>query len=229
MNKREMHTVVEDLEYIESRWMLNPGDQELRRGSAILRRLLIDGALERCWRAVGMRGELNITAPNIDSIMAKQSSEGGRVVLLVALGARYRGAEVAAIFLHIAHEGQKANPPNVGESGPPYSRYTIRKYLISSSGIQQEEDDKHPGGLKTTTISRADVIKYVANNLGGVHIGPSSHTKGRRVAERVSKFEGTMNILDKDPIFFEILAIGQRLVQSPDVKTMIQKVRGTHA
>ena len=44
MNRAQIQTVVEDLEYLSSDWVKDISDPEVRRGSAILRRLLVEDA-----------------------------------------------------------------------------------------------------------------------------------------------------------------------------------------
>lgn len=218
----EIRTVIEDLNYIRHAWVSDPSDAELWRGSAILRRILIEGNLERCWRALGFNKELIIRAPNIDIVFSDRSNL--QIPILFALGAEYRGIEIATMKLEEAPEGYvEGTKPSGLEKLGHYTDYSVHKYLQSSSAIKQEIDENRPGHFRTIGIARADVIKYVANNLGGVHIGESRHVKGRKIAMRVSRFERCAEIFGKDALFYEILAIGQCLTKSQSIKEMLDR------
>jgi hypothetical protein len=45
-----LKTVVEDLTYLKDEWDQNIDDAAIRRGSTVLRRLLVNGELQRAWR-----------------------------------------------------------------------------------------------------------------------------------------------------------------------------------
>ena len=68
-------------------------------------------------------------------------------------------------------------------------------------------------------VGRRAVIKYVANKLGGVHM-ETNRNDNDSLLERGS----SMKFLDKPAVYFELLSIGQTLVNSDDAATFIAHV-----
>lgn len=70
-------------------------------------------------------------------------------------------------------------------------------------------------------ISRHTVIKYVANKLGGAHHDKRRGTDKENLAfvllDKVGRDMG-LRLLDKPAVYFELLAIGQALAKSPDLR-----------
>ena len=73
-------------------------------------------------------------------------------------------------------------------------------------------------------VSRADVIKYIANVKGGVHL---SQSEGEREAELIRKVEGTAETFSFnkiDGLHGELVAIAQAVGQSEDANRYVQKI-----
>ena len=76
-------------------------------------------------------------------------------------------------------------------------------------------------------VSRRDVIKHVANEMGGVHVDKNASCKIRELLEGAEK---TLFIQTKDgsylrTYFIEILAIGQSIGRSADFQSLAAKIR----
>lgn len=52
MTRDDLRLVAEDLEYL-AEWGPDITDREIRHGSAVLRRLLVEGVYGTAWRAIG--------------------------------------------------------------------------------------------------------------------------------------------------------------------------------
>lgn len=219
MNEDELNTVIEDLEFFRDEWEGDISEAAVRRGSAILRRLLVEGNLGKAWRATEYVKEPNIVGVNLD--LQIDALNKGKIYVALAGGGTRSGITAGGVFIV---KGASSPPPTpIGEDGKPmdatafleYS-FSLTKYLESACAVV----DGH-------VIKRREIIKYMANVKGGVHLGTSSHARDseRILIRRVSKLEKRVNMCSMDGLFFELLSIGQSLAQSPDMAELINKVR----
>jgi len=81
--------------------------------------------------------------------------------------------------------------------------------------------------ISSVKINRAEVIKYVANVLGGVHHDAKRKGTplGRKYALMDSVRKGELQVAGKDTIYYELLSIGQRLVKSQDVQKLMRHIK----
>ncbi len=199
----DVKTVIEDIEYIHDHWGNGATDAELRRGSAILRRLLVEQILSHAWRHKGFEKEPHIVAPNIDD--AFDGFDIQKIKTALAGGAKNQGTYIAGICIN---EGSTAPTPS--EEFIEFD-FSLSSYLNSSCAIVE--------GKK---ISRRELIKYMANVKGGVHLGSSkTRTKEKEVIKRVSKLDGKVKAFNNEGLYFEILSTGQALANSADVQKLI--------
>jgi hypothetical protein len=76
--------------------------------------------------------------------------------------------------------------------------------------------------VEGTTISRIELVKYVVNKLGGAHYD----SKREKDYQRLLDYAGQHYALaGKNSVYFELLSIGQRLVKSPDIVKLRDKLR----
>ena len=143
----------QDLQHLRDTWGDSVADDELRRGSAVLRRLLVDGELQRAWLAAGRLREPCVHANGL---------AGG------ILGARHEiafatpgGARVNGVVL----DGQCL-----------LARAMTPEELVKAPVLTVKQDQglrafvEGPGAvIEGEPISRRVIIKYVANALGGIH------------------------------------------------------------
>ena len=70
-------------------------------------------------------------------------------------------------------------------------------------------------------ISRRMLIQYVANKLGGAHWSPGrGKTKQDMLFALLDQVSQNVILADKNAVYFELLSIGQALVNSPDIQTL---------
>ena len=65
----DIQVVVEDLEYLRADWGGTISNPVVRRGSALLRRLLVENAYGNAWRALGFHGEPKVRAVDLNQII----------------------------------------------------------------------------------------------------------------------------------------------------------------
>ena len=213
-DKSLVETVVSDLEYLGNTWGSRVDDNTLRRGSTQLRLLLIDNTLQKAWKAVGFQREPIIIAPRLETLLDSVPSD--YLLFAQAGGGNYEGTRISCSYLIRQLKGSQ--PVTIPE------------------GIQHIE---HPFGLRELgrscalfiegrRIARAEVIKYVANKLGGAHLDFSrSAIATESVYQLLDRRAAAFMIGDKNAVYYELLSIGQLLARAPDVQKLIGVVRSS--
>ncbi|HOX87943.1 MAG TPA: hypothetical protein PLY04_18340 [bacterium] len=212
MTPEELRYVAEDLEYLRT-WGADISEPDIRRGSAVLRRLIVESVYSNAWRAAGLHKEPRLIAVDLNNIVA--AGDLDKVVFVLAAGAEFRGLYVATAMMN---EGAVApEPPNpalLRENGFPGERlYGISEYTKSHSAYAFGK-----------WISRSDVIKYIANVKGGVHLTPSQRKREAELIARVDKIERRINAMGTDGLLLEIVAIAQAIGRSEDANKFIARI-----
>ena len=203
-------TVIEDLEHFRDVWTGTLPDPDIRRGSASLRRLLIEGEYGAAWRALGRSREPTLPAPDLEAMLG--SFDRAKVDCALAGGAEHGGIYAAGLCLV-----QGGVPPTPAKEAVLFDRpYSLSQYLASACAY-----------VTSTPITRRDLIKYMANVKGGVHLASNSHARKREkeLISRVAALEGRVNHHSKDGLYFELLSVGQFLGRSPDCHALIDDFR----
>jgi len=193
----EKAAVAADLAYLRKwlaprSWRDAPPQDEIRLGSLVLRRLLLEREIVGVWHAVGFPGEPDIVAVDLLATVAAQGP--GAPEFALAGSARLSGSEFQGV--------------PVGKAAPktPIRVWPLSKYLESPSIL-----------LGRTAITRREVIKYVAH-LNGAPEAPSA--KGRKqeqeFATRMARLEARANTYRPSAFQLELYSIGQTLAQTPD-------------
>lgn len=211
--------VAEDLDFLSREWNQDIDDASLRRASPILRSLLIEGKLGKI--AHDCEKSLRIMAPAINRVITE--TELKEKVYFQAGGAKYKGMEVQAISIvnrALSENEIKANYERdkkaIGKSYPVKLGVFLRQPSFVVDGI---------------LIYREEVIKYVSNKLGGAHYDDARETdaKGEAALNRkyllLDKVRSGTNIADKNAIYYELLSIGQRVVNSRDVRHLQKQLQ----
>ena len=194
---QEKARMAEDLTYfrkwLELRaWSDAPPPEEIRRGSLLLRRLLLDRELMRAWQSAGFEKEPRIVAVDLPATVAAQGP--GRPEFALAGSARSTAPEAEGVLLW------KSSRP-----GPPLCVYPLSHYLESASIF-----------LGRATISRREVVKYLAQVNGAT---PAASIKGRRqeqeFAGHMARLEAKANTYRPGALHLELFSIGQTLAQAP--------------
>jgi hypothetical protein len=240
--------LVEDLEHIgEISNRVESSPAELRRLSAVIRRILVDEDLKKI--AAPRLGQIKIEAPNNEGFYAVEKH--ARVLFFASGGAQVFGVTWTGLCLS-----------NAGQ--PPYAGKIKRAVALFDSIF----DDKERGtvALRLDTFlsqrvlcymsewySRRDAIKYIANVRSGVHSGKSddrtpdlgplistayyrfasgrveAHAFGEPVAFVDDPDKGpvpkSFPTTEIDPVLIEVLAAGVLMASSPQVQELEKIIR----
>jgi hypothetical protein len=205
--------VSEDLEFLFEEWNQDIDDASLRRTSPILRSLLIEGQLGKIAHEAGK--EIRILAPEIcrlvtdDELKQKKYYQAG--------GAKYKGMQVQSTSLI-----DRAMSSEEIRASYEHTKDVIGKNYPVKLGVFLKQTSFVVDGV---LINREEVIKYVANKLGGAHYDStrsnSSQKSGLSLEDKYALLDKVRNgviVADKNAIYYELLSIGQRLVNSRNVQ-----------
>jgi hypothetical protein len=212
MDNDSLIAVAEDLEYL-SHWGSDISNAEIRRGTAVLRRLLAEDAYGAAWRAIGEIKQPTLLAVDLSLMLGQNSSQ---VVYALAGGALFRGVQMACMMVNKGGKPIGNEPPKpIRENGYPFERmFTLSEYLSSSSGVV---DSRH--------FNRREVIKYLANVKGGVHLSPQQRKHEEKLIARLGKIEKKIMMHSTDGLLVEAVAIGQSLGSSQDAMNFVKKIK----
>ncbi len=77
-----------------------------------------------------------------------------------------------------------------------------------------------------TAVSRRHVVKFVANRLGGAHFDPRGKKSRKREEEEEERLfdlmDRAVHVVRLPLVYYELLSIGQSLVNSEDIKRLLQ-------
>jgi len=205
-------SVAEDLEHLRDDWDRDPRTDVIRRGSAILRRLLVDGVLAEAWRHHGFVGSPIIPAPDLLLLVGRDPQA---VDVAVAGGAHYAGIYSGGATLMKGSDPPKL-PDDVDPSWFMSRPWPLSDFVESAAVI-----------IDGQIIKRREIIKYFANIAGGVHLTRSSRVRKKEedLARRIRRVEGRVQIHVADGLYFELLSIGQAVAKAADVARLASAIR----
>jgi hypothetical protein len=209
-----LNVVAEDLGYLKSEWNQSVEDAALRRGSTVLRRLLVDGELQRAWKAAGFTREPTITCSTLAPVMRRYPLKAIQVA--AAGGAQYSIGEMRG-FVALNYSASQDEIGDAFKDGLPSENIGLRSFVESPAMIVFGE-----------IVARRVLIKYVANKLGGAHHDPK---RGKNHEESLFVLlDGVRNsyrLLDKPILYFELLSVGQAIAGSPDIQQLQARLTGS--
>lgn len=208
-----LEIVSQDILYVRREWDEDIDDASLRRGSTVLRRLLVENELQRAWRAVGLDGQPMITTPAFSSTLESIALE--KLVFATAGGARYKGAQLSGIYLELTNEIHEAKIEKLREGGPPLEAMSLTQFVDGTCVV-----------VSGQVVSRRLLIKYISNKLGGAHYDPK-RSLDEPVFSLLDSARERIQILDKPAVYFELLSIGQALAITPDIGKFLSVVEKT--
>jgi hypothetical protein len=214
---RELQTVVSHLAYLDRAWGEEVDDEEVVRSSNVLRILLIDGWYGRAWRMVGNTGEPSVRAVDLEALFADRELHEDQFIQ--AGGAVSYGSEVSG-WTEI--RGRPFNEEEIrrgyervmkaqSRGADPLDRsYKLSEYLASPTIY-----------ARARFVSRHSIVRYMANRLGGTHLGRSGH-KDEPLFDFLDELasSGVWEIAGRPAIHYEALSIGQAIGQSDDARAL---------
>ncbi|MFZ3122766.1 MAG: hypothetical protein WA104_05315 [Thermodesulfovibrionales bacterium] len=209
--------VSEDLDYLTEEWTQDIDDASLRRASPVLRSLLIENQLMKV--ADILNEEIKIMAPFISKFDGYLNDPS--IIFYQSGGAKYKGMEIQ--FLK---QLKRAKSPEEIKADYEREKSSIGQIYPVKLSLFMKQISFMVNGVK---INREEVIKYIANKRGGAHYDSSRKTdKTGSKGELEKKYslldkihKGTF-VADKNAVYYELLSIGQRLIESNDVQRIRQ-------
>jgi hypothetical protein len=201
--------VASDLQYLRDDWNEQIDDDSLRRSSSVLRRLLVENELQRAWKEAGFPKEPRIVAMSL----AYEPRSADLVIVASAGGAKYRGKRMSGLFVT---KGQLTQEEinKLHAKRPAEKSCGLRAFIDGPCALIQ-------GAL----VPRRVLVKYVANKLGGAHFDPKrDHSPDGKLFRRLDSV-GTIKLLGKPFVYYELLSIGQALARSDDIREFCEKAQ----
>lgn len=210
-----LETVNEDLTWLSTKWNQDIDDVSLRIASPILRRLLIENVLQRAARM--LKKQIQIMAP---LVCRPETFRNLRDIEFYTCG----GAK---------HKGVIVRPLLRWSSNKPLSQQEVTKFheamkdRVGKSPVKISVFLKQPSlVIKGVVVNRKEVIKYVANKLGGVH-----YDNQRKIDPLERKYalmdtvRDKLKVAGKNAIYYEFLSIGQMVISSRDVQKLRKELK----
>ena len=213
MTKEEVYlirTVINSLRYLRGEWHQNVELETVIRNSNVLRLLLVDGNLERAWRLCGYTFPIRVRAITLSDIL--NTYERSRILTAFAGGALHHGARWALGIVLISDTDAKKQPQS-SQKPPKLIELSLQDYVQTPCMIIRELD-----------INRLELIKYVANKLGGTHID-FTRKSNKPLEQKFLYLDSLHNYeqVDKNIIPYELLSIGQELVNSRHIQRLMKR------
>ncbi len=200
-------SVLGDLKWLRDADLSGGDEVLLRELSARLRRLLVEGNLQLFRKQVcNCRGEPRIVAPPpLDPVTSD-------VTHAQVGGAQRAGLTVEGVTVWnraLSAEEIKA-------------RYEAGLKIRSQPRQLRLSDWLSETCLQVTGVgaSRRDVIKFVANKLGGVHVDPRREPAKSPVYGALDEARESIRVADLDAVYHELASIGQQLVAAHDIRAL---------
>lgn len=237
--------VAEDLEYLADDWLPSLGEKQLRRDSPILRRLLVDDQYGLAWRDLGLPDQPFISAPGLAAALGQTNRnyiqfataptsftvansllEGGQLKMGV-LADTPQGATLGVTPGYGQQYGLMfvVIPPDVVAAAAAVGRNALTENLklgrrhVVGQPISEFLDSGF-ALILGTEITRKEVIRYVANKLGGAHFDADRNRRGDDRLALLDRLANTyLEITDKRPlnaVYIELLSIAEYLAESSD-------------
>lgn len=200
-----INIVADDLRFLQRTWHNNIGNHSLRRGSTVLRSLLVEGTLQRAWKAIGFDNQPQITTFSLTETLEKVPKE--KIIFAAAGGAHYLNVFIGPRLmvnesLMTEAEMQAKNSIGLSEEVLDLLSFIEAPCVVAEGYV----------------VQRRVLVKYVANALGGAHFNPKRNRKEGKVFEILDKATEKFKFEDKDLTYFELLSIGQAIASSNDIE-----------
>jgi hypothetical protein len=211
--QRELVEVtLEDLRHIARESVPECDDHQLRRVSVELRKLLHEGYLVRSWKLLQLLPKAPIIiAPRLKTAGLGANDfvvAGGGALPGVAIGNfRVRTSAPSAEELKAEYEQEKGNIEH------PFSLSDYKE----SCAIY----------IRGQKVSRRQLVLYVANKKGGVHLDKARKKDEAAYAMLDAAVESGFwfGPTGKNAVYLELLSIGQNLTSSPDIKRFMNEAQ----
>lgn len=212
--------VRDDLVFLQSLNYRTPSRTEVRIASSILRRLLHEEMLFVAWQIAGLESQPVVQAIDLQAVLADVPAR--YIHYAYAGGAKTEGANHRGYVLLVVPraeaeaEGHEAVSQRVSKLFKPgvMGDFPLTEFVNSPALISGE-----------ASVSRLQVVRYVANKLGGVHWD-------NRRGQWTDVVGSRHRLLDEDHVLvgrlsgalYEVLSIAQAIATSADIARLIERV-----
>lgn len=221
MNLELARVVGEDLDYLFKEWNQDIGEASMRRSSPVLRSLLIENKLQVIANDLGV--DLKILAP--DSHRGLTLEELKTYNYWQAGGASYNGIQISSVMMAVGRNltrAEMAEMANAAGRARKNHAVKVKVFLRQPSFV-----------VEGVIINREEVIKYVVHKLGGGHFDEMRRPGSGLDVSLDDKYilldkvrAGKIMAGGKDAIYHELLSIGQRLINSRDIRNIRKRLQG---
>jgi hypothetical protein len=195
----ELKAVVrEDLQYLVGAWPSGAlPDDEIRRSSAVLRRLFSYRDLLKVW--IATVGKKEFVVPS-SFIHVRNVTRLKEVEFASSSAAQNLGMKVSAVM--VFNKVMEANEPiSIKEELAPLKRYLNQPACVISGAL----------------ITRSDLVQFVANKMGGAHFDEM-----RRKPEEAAIHAMRQYFIGNRPaLIHEMLSCGQTLAAAQSTKVLL--------
>lgn len=207
--------VAEDLLWLRDVWDDSMKEESLRRGSTTLRGLVAHSRMYRARAELGLKSvAMTIEAPYLDPCLRGENTR--KIRYLVGGGGNHGGVYMHMFGVNIGSEAFEVKGDLDAKDIIGYE-FRLQDYFDSAS--------IYVGGY---TVSREQVVKYVANKLGAAHY--DEDRKDKQVYKILDEnrdrlMVGGEGVPDLDLVYFELLSIGQLVGKSEAADHLIKGAR----
>ena len=199
-----LRVVLADLEYLASSWSAGGiSNDELRRNSTLLRRLLVDGDLLRAW--VEVVGKVPYVVP-ARGLKRPESKTVRR--------AEYVTVSTVTESMGQVHQAQVFRGPL--DKGPD------PVVIVQERPMKLK---KFVGGfcvvIDDVFIRRREVVQFVANKAGGAHYDTDKTKPYQKAVDAMASYE----VMGRGAVYYELLGIGQALASAPDTTRLVEELQ----
>jgi hypothetical protein len=230
--------VAEDIEHFRGWWEHSEAvdNTTIRHGSAGLRRLLVDDSAGAAWRQIGYTKSPTLQGPDLLESLRQRGIPIDLIATAAAAGVRFAGMDTAFLGGYRADNPTTGIPATAEEGFAVVVTSAVRKVdgatpsemdaLIRRTWHLHEYLDA-PGLIrKGELVNRREVIKHVANEMGGVHIHKSTSNYRDLLTDAESKlFIENKAGFSLRTMYIEVLAIGQAVGHSEDFQKLAKEIR----
>ena len=215
-----LRIIRDDLVFLQNLNFKKPTRTEVRLSSVVLRRLLFEGLLQAGWNICFEESYPSIPATDLEDMLEKVPSK--YIHYAYAGGADTEGAQHIGYFLLVVPKDEFDNQDAEskvkeiqGLFKPGAKRdFSLPEFIRSACVISG-----------SARISRLELVKYVANKLGGVHWDNERRGWSNPVSSRHLLLDEGHLIVGRLPApLYETLSIAEALASAPDIEKFCSKV-----
>lgn len=214
-------TVREDLLFLKDKWTQDIDEVSLRISSTILRKLLVENKLSQVWRLVGFEKEPQVVATDLDAFL--DGTPKRRINFASAGGAIYKGGQVSGMIIY----DTAMSDSFLKKRCEIVKRKSFLKAFMLSDFVKSGcilVTQRFSTGMIQEVISRRELIQYIVNKLGGAHIDLKRNPGKDQKFLLLDNVLEQIKIVNFEPVYYELLSIGQSVIQSQDIHKLLDRL-----